>query len=338
LALLCDIRKLASFSKPYVKENNPKTLNSLIRNLKSYYKDKPDVDPYKMAYGLMPSCAVSAPNAKQQYINGHFCYAEKLAVLTNGLGIIRHIAFLDDEFKEAHPELVVEKKLDSPDEDKTISDSNALAPVLEDYFSLHPTFWPDIFMADSAFDSIDTYGLLKDGCGFSKVLIPINSRNESSLPKVGYNDYGYPTCPSDQYLPMKYLGLTREKGRADRFKWGCPYMRMLKGKWICDCQDPCSTAKYGRTTYTYDNLDFRMFPGLQRDSDEWRSLYKTRTAAERAINHFKINMCNAGRKSRNNDTTKADVFLAGIASQLSAIIAFRLNRPELIRSIKPLVA
>ena len=155
-----------------------------------------------MAYGLMPSSAISAPNAKQQYINGHFCYAEKLAVLTNGLGIIRHIAFLDDEFKDAHPELIIEKKPVSPDEDKTISDSNALMPVLEDYLSLHPSFWPDTFMGDSAFDSIDNYGFLKDGCGFSKVLIPINPRNESSLPKVGYNDYGYPTCPNDRFLPI----------------------------------------------------------------------------------------------------------------------------------------
>ena len=99
----------------YVTENNPKTLNSLIRRLKSYYKDKPDVDPYKMAYALMPSQAASSPDAKQQYINGHFCYADKFAILTNGLGIIRHIAFLDDGFKQAHPEMPMGKKSDSPD-------------------------------------------------------------------------------------------------------------------------------------------------------------------------------------------------------------------------------
>ena len=45
----------------YVSENNPKTLNSLISRLKAYYKDKPDVDSYRMAYGLMPSLAVSTP-------------------------------------------------------------------------------------------------------------------------------------------------------------------------------------------------------------------------------------------------------------------------------------
>lgn len=322
----------------YVTENNPKTLNSLIRKLKSYYKNNPDVDPYRMAYGLMPSQAASCPDAKQQYINGHFCYADKFAILTNGLGIVRHIAFLDDSFKQAHPEMPVEKKSDSPDEDKSVGDSSSLKPVLSDFFSLHPDFHPDTFLGDSAFDTIDIYGFLKTKCHFSKAIIPYNVRNESTLPKVGYNIYGYPTCPKDPSLDMKHLGHCHEKGRADREKWGCPKAHMVDGKWVCDCEDPCSTAKKGRTTYTYENMDFRMFPGIQRDTKEWDDLYKIRAIVERSINHFKTNMCIAGRKTRNHATTKADVFLAGIASQLTVIVAHRMNCPQYIRSLKPLIA
>lgn len=322
----------------YVTENNPKTLNSLIRRLKAYYKDNPDIDPYKMAYGLMPSQAASCPDAKQQYINGHFCYADKFAILTNGLGIIRHIAFLDNTFKAAHPEMDVEKKSDSPDVDKSIGDASSLKPVLSDFFSLHPDFHPDTFLGDSAFDTIETYGLLHNRLHFSRALIPYNPRNESSLKKVGYNEYGYPTCPNDSSLAMKHLGITKEKGRANRIKWGCPKMHYKKGQWNCDCKNPCSTAKNGRTTYTYENLDFRMFPGIQRDSDEWNSLYKIRTTVERAIDHLKSNMGVAGRKTRNHVTTKADVFLAGIASQLTVIVAHSMNCPQYIRSLKPLIA
>lgn len=146
----------------YVSENNPKTLNALILKLKAYYKDNPDVDPYKMAYALMPSQAASCSDAKRQY--------------------------------------------------------------------------------------------------------------------------------------------------------------------IC------------RTTYTYENMNFRMFPGIQRDSDDWKSLYKIRTIVERAIDHLKINMCVSGRKSGNHITTKADVFLAGIASQLTVIVAYNINCPQYIRSLKPLIA
>jgi len=321
----------------YVTENNPKTLNALIKKLKSYYKNNSDVDPYKMAYGLMPSHAASCSDAKQLYINGHFCYADKLAILTNGLGIVRHISFTDDDsFKLAHPDLVVDKKSDSPDEDKSIGDASSLIPTLSDYFALHPNFHPDTFLGDSAFDSADIYGALINDMDFSKALIPYNPRNESSLKKVGYNAYGYPTCPNDSSLDMKYQGITKEKGRANRIKWGCPKMRYCKG-WHCDCQSPCSTASRGRTAYTYDNMELRMFPGIQRGSVSWNSTYKIRAIVERAINHFKINMCIAGRKTRNHTTTKADVFLAGIASQLTVIVAAAMNCPQYIRSLKPLV-
>lgn len=81
-----------------------------------------------------------------------------------------------------------------------------------------------------------------------------------------------------------------------------------------------------------------MFPGIQRDTKEWNDTYKIRAIVERAINHFKINMYIAGRKTRNYPTTKSDVFLAGIASQLTVIVAYAINYPQNIRSLKPLIA
>ncbi len=273
------------------------------------------------------------------YINGHFCYADKFAILTNGLGIVRHISFIDDDgFKASHPDLIAEKKTDSPDEDKSVGDAFAPAPVLQDFFSLHPGFHFGTFLGGSAFGSAGIYGMLLKDFHFSRALIPYNPRNESSLKKVGYNEYGYPTCPNDSSLSMKHLGVTKEKGRADRIKWGCPKMRYQKGQWFCGCRHPCSTAARGRTTYTYENMDLRMFPGIQRDSEGWNSICKIRTIVERTISHFKINMCTAGQKTRNHTTTKADVFLAGIASQLTVIVAYSMNCPQYIRSLKPLIA
>lgn len=137
---------------------------------------------------------------------------------------------------------------------------------------------------------------------------------------------------------MKYCDITKEKGRSERIKWCCPKVHMVDGKWVCECDNPCSTAKKGRTTYTYEKLSFRMFPGIQRDSDEWVALYKIRTIVKRTINHLKINMCIAGRKTRNHMATKANVFLAGIASQLTVIVAHRMSYPKYIRSLKPLIA
>lgn len=99
---------------------------------------------------------------------------------------------------------MVEKKTDSPDEDKSVGDTSALVPVLQDFFSLHPAFQPDTFLGDSAFDSA-FYGTLFHDFHFSKALIPYNPRNESTLKKVGYNAYGYPAYPNDSSLAMKFV-------------------------------------------------------------------------------------------------------------------------------------
>ena len=41
------------------------------------------------------------------------------------------------------------------------------------------------------------------------------------------------------------------------------------------------------------------------------------------------------KKNRDHTTTKADMFLAGIASQLTVIVAYAMNCPQYIRSLKP---
>ena len=173
----------------------------------------------------MPSQAATYPDTKQMYINGHFCYADKFAILTNGLGIVRHISFVDD--------------------------ASSLVPVLQDFFSLHPNFHPDTFLGDSAFDSVDLYGKLFHDFHFSKALIPYNPRNESSLKKVGYNAYGYPTCPNDASLAMKYCGSTKEKGRAALLKMAEPLILMKT--WIYVCSPVSSvTQKNGMTLIKYE--------------------------------------------------------------------------------------
>lgn len=77
-------------------------------------------DPYKAAYGFMLLHAASNPAIQQMYINGHFCYAYKFGIVTNGLGIVRNISFYNKDFFESPPEIIVGKKSDSPDEDKSL--------------------------------------------------------------------------------------------------------------------------------------------------------------------------------------------------------------------------
>jgi hypothetical protein len=323
----------------YVTENNPKFLNSIIRKLKRAYKDNKDVDVYKMAYGLMPSSAFANSQVKQLFINGYFCYVYKFALITNGLGIVRNISFLDDDFKSKHPEIELDKKSDSPDEDKSISDSKALKPVLSDYFSLHPSIQHDTFLGDSIFDSYSAYPMLLDEFKFKKVLIPLNPRNSNlDLPPLQYDENGWPLCSKDPSRTMKPGGWTHEKGRSDRFKWLCPETRYINGKWITSCQNPCNGKPCGRMTYTSPSQDQRMYPGIIRDSEEWISEYKIRAVVEKNIQYFKEPMACGNLKTRDNLTIKADLMLAGITQLITVILADKMNQPKYLRSLKPLIA
>ena len=67
------------------------------------------------------------PDVRQQYFNGHFCYAVKGGIVTNGPGICRHIVFFDDDFRKRHPE-VSSPRSDCPDKDKEIGDSVTSSP------------------------------------------------------------------------------------------------------------------------------------------------------------------------------------------------------------------
>lgn len=123
--------------KAWVTENNPQYANRIIRQLKAFKKANgldDSYDPYKAAYGSMPPHAAANPAIQQMYINRHFCYAFKFGILTNGLGIVRDIRFYKKDFLNAHPDIVLEKKSDSPNEDKSLADSKALIPVLKDFF------------------------------------------------------------------------------------------------------------------------------------------------------------------------------------------------------------
>ena len=156
----------------WVTENNPKYANRIIKQLKAFKKSHnldESYDPYKAAYGSMPSHAAANPAIQQMYINGHFCYAYKFGIITNGLGIVRDITFYNKDFLEAHPDIIIEKKTDSPDEDKSLADSKALIPVLKDFFQKHPLINPKTFLGDAAFDSIEIYKYLLQETSFEKV-------------------------------------------------------------------------------------------------------------------------------------------------------------------------
>jgi hypothetical protein len=335
----------------WVKENNPKFANRIIRQLKSYAKamnfDK-SFDPCKAAYGSMPSCSSANPEIKQMYINGHFCYVYKFGLVVNGLGIVRHIAIYNKGFLAAHPEIIVNKKSDSPDEDKSVHDARLLIPTLQDFFNAHPLINPKTFLGDSAFDAAGLYKDLLTGDTFGKnrhfhkAYIPLNHRSGLESPDYAVNENGVPCCPKDPSLPMKPENTSRLKSGVLRFKFVCPKMKWQtcedgKCRRVTQCQSPCTSSKCGRMVYVYPEKDLRAFPGTIRGTPEWNDTYKTRCAAERTICHFKDSLCLAGRRTQNEKTIHADLLLAGIAQLVSVVLADKIHKHQFLRSLKPLL-
>jgi hypothetical protein len=350
----------------WVKENNPKFADRIIKQLKSFAKVKgldSSFDPYKAAYGSMPSSAEANPEIKQLYINGHFCYVYKFGLVTNGLGIVRHISFYNKDFFDAHPEIEIQKKSDSPgcmgeqsakrmtspNEDKSVGDARLLIPTLDDFFKAHPLINPKTFLGDAAFDAAHLYKALLSGDTFGtnrhfqRAFIPLNHRSGLENPDYTIDENGIPCCPNDPNLPMKPENSTIIKNGVSRFKFVCPKMKWVKcedGKYRRRtlCTHPCTSSLCGRMVYLYPEQNLRATPGAVRGTVDWNDTYKIRTAAERTINHFKSSFCIAGRRTQNAKTLHADLLLSGITQLITVILADKIRKPQLLRSIKSLAA
>ena len=332
----------------WVTENNPKYANRIIKQLKAFKKTHgldESFDPYKAAYGSMPSHAASNSAIQQMYINGHFCYAYKFGIITNGLGIVRDIAFYNKDFLIAHPDIVIEKKSDSPDEDKSLADAKALIPTLKDFFKKHPLINPKVFLGDAAFDSIEIYKYLLQEVSFEKAYIPL--KNKLKIEGIDYtvNENGVPCCPHDTSLPMKREGSKSHlRCGIPTMKFVCPKMKWewnnvtKKSKRVCHCDNPCTTSSCGRMIYIYPEQNLRAYPGTVRNTKEWDSNYKIRVNVEKSINHLKDSFCVAGRKTQNEKTLHADLLLAGITQLITVMVADRIHKQQYIRSLKPLIA
>ena len=318
-----------------VSENNPKFMSAKLKEAKKLAKNDPQFDPHKGVYSLLPDRSSTNPDARQQYINGHFCYAAKVGIITNGLGIPRHIALFDEDFRSKHPELSFNKSSD-PDSDKELGDSGSLRPVLSDFFSKHTKISFSTFIGDSALDSYDNYTMLKNDFHFSRVCIPLNPRN-SKASNAEFNRFGAPVCPVDG-MPFTFLGKSGGKNRSLRFKWVCPKSEQIGNTRRCSCDHPCTPSSYGKCAYTYPDKDFRLYPGIPRNTEHWNNLYRHRVTIERTINTFKDTFVLDSRKSHRSVSAKADLFLAGIVQLIGVLLADRLHKRKLYKSIRRLIA
>lgn len=322
--------------KPRVKENNPKFIQSEIRRFKTLAKvtGNEELNPYAAAHANMPKEAQANPNIKLDYLNGHFGYFYKFGALVNGFGVPLDIQFYDrPELQSALPDTI---DLSHPEDAKNQSDNASLRPILESFSQNLDITQFNQFLADSEFDSYGNYAYLRS-LGFQKVLIPINPRNSNpqdpDLLEIPYDENGWPLCPKTKD-PMVYEGSCKGEGRSLRFKFRCPKTSFPKGKRVCSCEDPCTTAPSGRSHYVYPDKDFRICPGIVRGSREWDSEYSFRAGIERTFSSLKANECVAAPRTLNLDSIRSDVFLSACTQVITLLLAYAIKKPEFIRSIR----
>ncbi len=317
--------------KPKVKENNPKTLVSEINKQKAFAKiiDNKNFNPYAAAYKNMPKYAQANPNIKLDFVNGHFGYFYKFGILTNGFGIPLRIHFFDDDFYST-----INTDFDTPEDQKYTFDNASLKPVLTPFLHSLPNNYFDCFLGDTEFDSYDNFGYLKQ-CGFKKVFIPINSRN-TKYSELDVNEVGTPLCPIDktEFIPD---GSCKGKGRSFRLKYVCPKSVRVKSNYICLCETPCRPTNSTVTSYKYPHKDFRLYPGIQRCSDEWQHTYKQQSVIERELASFKKNPSIEAPKTINTISMRSDLYLAAISKLITVILAYAINQPQYIRNIRKII-
>ena len=329
----------------FVKENNPKFFNALVKKLQYLNKDKPKEEIYKLAYSQMPKSAAADSNIKLQYINGTFCYAHKTAVMSNALGILRHMDFCDQlpgcstSDLPQIPDNSQSSELPSPEEIKVLWDGKLLIPAMENFFKSHPSFSIEALTADSGFDDTPNYEYLFK----QRHVLPIIKLNpratKDSFGIPGINQDGIPTCPNDPSLPMVWDGSCQGKNRSFRNKFICPKTKKLSGgKYLCSCESPCTTSSCGRMFYTYPEDNYRAHTPIPRGTPEWNNYLDFRHIIEQVISRLKLPLQLGRILVRDRRTAKADFFLAGSAHLVTALLAYRMGAADKIRSTKALVA
>ena len=325
--------------KPKVKENNPKTLESKVKQQTHYLKHHQDTNNeraktfnvYKAAFANMPKHAFANEAIRLGYANGHFGYFYKFGILTNGFGIPLHIYFPDKDFYDGFP------KICSPEDEKYAFDNASLRPVLSSFFNRIDARSFTTFLGDSEFDSYDNFGYLKF-LGFSRALIPVNDRNTPTINQpIPINSENIPCCPKNTSLKFISDGSCKGKNRSRRYKFVCPKSRKINKAWVSDCDDKCRQTNSTVTQYTYPVGDFRTFPGIQRGSPEWKKTYKIRTVVERELSSMKSHPALERPNTYNCASMRTDVYLNASAKLVTAILAFAIGKPDYMRNLKDLL-
>ena len=172
-------------------------------------------------------------------------------------------------------------------------DSHSFCEAFFRFNTYAPDLLPRQLLLDAAHDSMAMYQLCKQ-----KHIQPFidlnkgNSKKSEDYHGVVLGPDGVPVCPKG--FKMKPNGNDLQRHYA---KYICPCM----SKHACTCDNPCSSAKFGRTCSIPLDSNIRLYTAPVRDSAEWKSVYNSRTASERCNKRLKNDYlleCGAHRSTK----------------------------------------
>lgn len=170
---------------------------------------------------------------------------------------------------------------------------------------------PTNLCLDSAHDNLPTYRLLERWD--INALIDLNKRRGTmeGIPEdISLDKDGHPLCQAG--FRMCSWGCDKNKGHKFRCPLACD--RITE----CPCATECSTSSYGRTVYIQNDSDLRFHPRIPRDSEQYQSIYKERTACERVNNRVLNDYHLQDLKIRRDDHYAFWTMVIGICIHLDA--------------------
>jgi hypothetical protein len=159
--------------------------------------------------------------------------------------------------------------------------------AVDKIIKFYPQFKFTRYLGDAAMDNYGFYRLHNH-----HHIEPFIALNETKSGQFVYqkrhiDDNGIPICAGG--WQMVHFGFCPDRMRH---KWRCP-LKTLKSfptenEQRCQQFDYCTPSNYGRTFYTYQQDNVRLFTKTPRNSQQWKSIYKRRTASERSNKRKKI--------------------------------------------------
>jgi hypothetical protein len=197
-------------------------------------------------------------------------------------------------------------------------DSISAVVALSEFRNLYPNLTVDTFISDSASDNYATYQLLNEWNINAVIALNNGKRGNFKYSKCLVNENGVPLCPAGR--EMVNWGYCPDRCRI---KWRCP--RACGKCSPCEACSSCSQSTYGRVVYTKPEWDLRLFTRIPRGSDQFRSIMKERTAAERVNNrilhHYGLENSKARGKKRISFFATVAAFNVHLDAQLAMLKA-----------------